>query len=53
MPEYPSLIKSKLPKVGTTIFTKMSQLAQEHDALNLSQGFPDFESSPELIGLGN
>ena len=51
MPEYPSSIKSKLPKVGTTVFTVMSQLANQHQALNLSQGFPDFESSPELINL--
>ncbi len=34
---------SKLPKVGTTIFTTMSQLAAEHGAVNLGQGFPDFE----------
>lgn len=53
MPTYPSLIKSKLPKVGTTIFSVMSQLAAENKAINLSQGFPDFESSPELIGLVN
>ncbi len=53
MPEYPSTIKSKLPKVGTTIFTVMSQLAQENQAINLSQGFPDFESSEELTGLVN
>ena len=33
---------SKLPDVGTTIFTVMSQLAAEHGAINLSQGFPDF-----------
>ncbi|TXB64720.1 aminotransferase class I/II-fold pyridoxal phosphate-dependent enzyme [Vicingus serpentipes] len=51
MTEYPSLIKSKLPKVGTTIFTVMSQLANETKAINLSQGFPDFESSDELINL--
>lgn len=51
MTEYPSLIKSKLPKVGTTIFTIMSQLANENKAINLSQGFPDFESSDELIDL--
>tara|TARA_R110001592_G_scaffold102362_3_gene289089 strand:- start:995 stop:2155 length:1161 start_codon:yes stop_codon:yes gene_type:complete len=51
MSEYPSLIKSKLPKVGTTIFTVMSQLAAENKAINLSQGFPDFESSDELINL--
>src|SRR5690606_12651125 len=42
---------SKLPKVGTTIFTVMSQLAQENNAMNLSQGFPDFDCSPELIEL--
>ncbi|PCJ28559.1 MAG: methionine aminotransferase [Flavobacteriales bacterium] len=53
MPNYPSSIKSKLPKVGTTIFTVMSQLAHENKAINLSQGFPDFDSSAELIGLVN
>ena len=37
------MIESKLPKVGTTIFTRMSALAMEHGALNLSQGFPDFD----------
>ena len=36
------MIQSRLPQVGTTIFTTMSALAAEHDALNLSQGFPDF-----------
>ncbi len=36
------MLQSKLPDVGTTIFTRMSALAQEHQALNLSQGFPDF-----------
>ncbi len=36
-------IETKLPKVGTTIFTVMSQLAQEHKAVNLGQGFPDFD----------
>ena len=35
-------ITSKLPQVGTTIFTRMSALARQHNALNLSQGFPDF-----------
>ena len=35
-------VRSKLPGVGTTIFTVMSALAREHDAINLSQGFPDF-----------
>jgi len=53
MPNYPSSIKSKLPQVGTTIFTVMSQLAHKNNAINLSQGFPDFESSAELISLVN
>jgi len=44
-------IYSKLPDVGTTIFTVMSQLAIEHNAVNLGQGFPDFMMSEELTGL--
>jgi methionine aminotransferase len=39
---------SKLPETGTTIFTVMSALAQKHDAINLSQGFPNFEGDPRL-----
>ncbi len=46
-------IKSKLPHVGTTIFTVMSGLAREHQAINLSQGFPDFDCSPKLRELAN
>ncbi len=46
-------IVSKLPQVGTTIFTVMSGLANELGAVNLSQGFPDYETSPELIELVN
>jgi methionine aminotransferase len=42
---------SKLPSTGTTIFTIMSQMAQEYNAINLAQGFPDFEMSEELISL--
>jgi len=42
---------SKLPGVGTTIFTVMSQLAQEHGAINLGQGFPDFDCDPQLQRL--
>lgn len=42
-------IQSKLPNVGTTIFTSMSQLATEHQAINLGQGFPDFNPDSELI----
>src|SRR3954470_16191574 len=51
MPKYSSVIASKLPNVGTTIFTVMSKLAQEHNAINLSQGFPDFDCAPRLIEL--
>jgi methionine aminotransferase len=51
MPSYPGTITSKLPRVGTTIFTTMSRLAAEHDAINLSQGFPDFDCAPELRAL--
>ncbi len=42
-------ISSKLPHIGTTIFTTMSALAREHNAINLSQGFPDFDCSPTLM----
>lgn len=42
-------LRSKLPWVGTTIFTQMSQLAAEHQAINLSQGFPDFPASGLLL----
>lgn len=41
-------IETKLPKVGTTIFTVMNQLAMEHKAVNLGQGFPDFETPENL-----
>ncbi|MFM7217592.1 MAG: methionine aminotransferase, partial [Bacteroidota bacterium] len=43
----------KLPRAGTTIFTVMSALANEHNAINLSQGFPDFATYPELVELVN
>jgi methionine transaminase len=46
-------VTSKLPHTGTTIFTLMSALAAEVGAINLSQGFPDFDTSPELIALVN
>jgi len=46
-------LQSKLPKVGTTIFTTMSSLAIQHNAINLGQGFPDFPMSEELIALVN
>jgi methionine aminotransferase len=51
MPSFPRTIVSKLPHVGTTIFTVMSRLAQEHSAINLSQGFPDFDCAKELRDL--
>ena len=51
MTKFSGIIKSKLPRTGTSIFAVMSQLANEHKAINLSQGFPDFDVSPELIGL--
>ena len=41
-------IRTKLPKVGTTIFTVMSQLATQHKAINLGQGFPDFDGPQAL-----
>ena len=46
-------INSKLPNIGTTIFTVMSGLAKEHNAINLSQGFPDFGCNPKLLELAN
>lgn len=50
---YPNLINSKLPNIGTTIFTVMSKLAVDNNAINLSQGFPDFACSEEMISLVN
>jgi methionine aminotransferase len=44
-------IDSKLPNVGTTVFTVMSALAAKHGAVNLGQGFPDFNCDPQLQGL--
>lgn len=46
-------IQSKLPNVGTTIFTVMSSLAVQHKAINLGQGFPDFNMSEELVSFVN
>ncbi len=42
-------LTSRLPQVGTTIFTVMSALATEHKAVNLGQGFPDFACDPALV----
>ncbi len=44
------VLQTKLPAVGTTIFTVMSTLATEKGAVNLGQGFPDFECDPQLVG---
>ena len=49
MPHSHRMPATKLPKVGTTIFTVMSQLAAEHGAVNLGQGFPDFPVPERLI----
>ena len=45
------MINSKLPNIETSIFAKMSKMAAEHNALNLSQGFPNFPSDPALNAL--
>ncbi|MCD6366290.1 MAG: methionine aminotransferase [Bacteroidales bacterium] len=50
---YPNTIASKLPNIGTTIFAIMSNMADEHNAINLSRGFPDFNCSDKLISLVN
>ena len=47
------ILKSKLPSVGTTIFTEMSVLAAQYGAINLGQGFPDFEMDAALTQLVN
>lgn len=51
--QFNGVIKSKLSGVGTSIFTVMSKLAGEHDAINLAQGFPNFMCSKDLISLVN
>lgn len=43
-----AVMRSKLPRVGTNVFTRMSQLATQHGAVNLGQGFPDFPTPPAL-----
>ncbi|RTL31233.1 MAG: aminotransferase class I/II-fold pyridoxal phosphate-dependent enzyme, partial [Rhodocyclaceae bacterium] len=49
MPSFPMPLVSRLPEVGTTVFTVMSRLAQECGAINLSQGFPDFNAEDLLF----
>lgn len=51
MPNYPHTIDSKLPKVKTTIFTTVGKMAKKYDAINLSQGFPNFDPDPKLLAL--
>lgn len=46
-------LQSKLPEIGTSIFSVMSKMAVDHNAINLAQGFPDFNCSDELIELVN
>jgi len=53
MENFTGSIVSKLPGVGTSIFAIMSKMAIDNKAINLSQGFPDFDVSPELIELIN
>ncbi|MBI5925086.1 MAG: pyridoxal phosphate-dependent aminotransferase [Aquabacterium sp.] len=53
MPSFLRPIQSRLPHVGTTIFTVMSALSQQHGAINLSQGFPDFDAPADLLALLN
>lgn len=53
MPHFEGNITSKLPTAGTSIFAVMSKLANEHGAVNLSQGFPDFPISEKLISRVN
>jgi methionine aminotransferase len=49
MPQFPGSVPNKLPNTGTTIFTRMSALAAERGAINLSQGFPDFDPDRRLV----
>ncbi len=49
MPSFTSNVKSKLPQTGNTIFSIMSKMAADHGAINLSQGFPDFDCDPKLV----
>jgi methionine aminotransferase len=51
MPPSSITIASKLPGTGVSIFSVMTRLAQEHGAINLSQGFPDFDCDPALVEL--
>ncbi|UXH76414.1 pyridoxal phosphate-dependent aminotransferase [Roseateles amylovorans] len=52
-PPYTPAPASRLPQLGTTVFSVMSALAQQHQAVNLGQGFPDFEGDPALLDAVN
>ncbi len=47
-PDTPIALTSRLPQVGTTVFSTMSALAAQTGAVNLGQGFPDFACDPDL-----
>lgn len=51
MPNYKHTISSKLPNVKTTIFTTVGRMAKQYDAIDLSQGFPNFEADQQLLDL--
>lgn len=51
MPKFPGEIKSKLPNTGNSIFSKMTQMSIENDAINLAQGFPEFGPNEHLMKL--
>lgn len=53
MPSFNGSIRTKLPKTGNSIFSVMSAMAKKHNAINLSQGFPDFDCDPRLVELVN
>ena len=51
IPPHTPHLASRLPAVGTTVFTRMSSLAMQHGAVNLGQGFPDFACDPQLVEM--
>jgi methionine aminotransferase len=51
LPHLTPTLTTRLPLVGTTVFTRMSSLAAQHGAVNLGQGFPDFDCDPALVEL--
>jgi methionine aminotransferase len=51
LPPHTPHLATRLPAVGTTVFTRMSSLAMQHGAVNLGQGFPDFACDPKLVDM--